>query len=630
MRTAISAAVVAGTLALGAAAREQAPAPVAARDLFIDAAAETGLDFVHFNGMSGQLYFPEMMGQGGALLDYDGDGDLDVYCVQGVMLGPGKTLADALVPPRGPLPPRGRLYRNDLAVTAGGARSLRFTDVTEASGIDARGYGMGVATGDFDNDGRPDLFLANYGPDQLLRNQGPDAAGRVTFRDVTASAGGSDPLWSAGGSFVDFDRDGWLDLYVVNYVDFPLAGNPSCYAVTSRRDYCGPADFPGVPDRLWRNRGKNAAGEVTFEDVTARAGIDLRAAGPGLGVVAFDADGDAWPDLYVADDGTPNRLWLNRRDGTFADEAPLAGVAVNRAGRAEASMGVAAGDFDADGDEDLFLTHLDGETNTLYANDGAGLFEDRTVETGLAQGSLPFTSFGTSWLDYDNDGWLDLFIASGAVRIQEALARGGDPFPLAQTNQVYRNLGSDQRPLQRATEQVAEPITGLRNLGREKGGGRVRFAEVTAEAGAVFRQPAVGRGAAFGDVDNDGDTDVVVFNNNGPVRLLLNQVGEERAWLGLILLEKNGRDALGARVEVLRTGAATLVRRAHTDGSYASASDPRVLVGLGDGSQVTAVRVRWPDGGQELFPPSPAGSYTTLRQGTGVPIVSGKKSAQGR
>ncbi len=577
-------------------AQPAAPAePVVA--IFVDAAA-AGLDFVHFNGMSGALYFPEMMGQGGALLDYDGDGDLDVYCVQGAMLGPGKTLADALVPPRGPLPPRGRLYRNDLAVAADGTRTLRFTDVTATSGIDARGYGMGVATGDFDNDGRPDLFLANYGDDQLLHNQGDGS-----FRDVTRRAGGSDPLWSVSAAFVDVDRDGWLDLYVANYVDFPLAKNPPCYAVSSRRDWCGPADFPGVPDRLWRNRGRDAAGQVVFDDVTVRAGIDAGGAGPGLGVVTFDAEGDGWPDLYIADDGTPNRLWLNRRDGTFRDEAPLAGVAVNRAGRAEGSMGVDAGDFDADGDEDLFVANLTGETNTLYVNDGGGLFEDRTVESGLAQGSVPFTAFGTSWLDYDNDGWLDLFIANGAVRIQEPLARAGDPFPLAQTNQLYRGLGRDAA-------------------------GRVRFAEVTDQAGAVFRLPTVGRGAAFGDVDNDGDTDVLVLNNNGPARLLLNQLGSTRPWLGLRLLDRNGRDALGARVEIVRAGAPTLLRRAHADGSYASASDPRVLVGLGESSQVTTVRVRWPDGTAESFSPPPLRRYTTLRQGSARERLQVKKEGE--
>jgi hypothetical protein len=534
---------------------------------FVDAAAETGLDFVHFNGMSGEMYFPEMMGQGGALFDYDDDGDLDVYFVQGAMLGPGKTLADALVPPRGPLPPRGRLYRNDLSLLPDGRRSLRFMDVTEVSGLDARDYGMGAATGDFDNDGRVDLYLTNYGPNRMYRNNGDG-----TFSDVTARTGTGDPRWSVSAAFFDLDRDGWLDLYVANYVDFSVEKNPQCRAPSSRRDYCGPADFPPLPHTLYRNRR-----DGTFEDVSVRAGI-ARQPGPGLGVVAVDADRDGWTDLYVANDGAPNFLWMNQRDGTFRDDALLAGAAVNRRGQPEAGMGVDAGDFDGDGDDDLFLTHLTGETNTLYVNDGSGMFEDRSTETGAAQGTLPFTSFGTSWFDYDNDGWLDLFIANGAVRILEPLAQAGDPFPLSQTDQLYRNTGG-------------------------------RLEEVTASAGELFRKPAVGRGAAFGDVDDDGDTDVLVFYNNGPARLLLNQVGDRRPWLGLRL------DALGTRVEVVRPSAPALWRRVHTDGSYASASDPRVLVGLGEKGEVAAVRLHWPGGKVEEWRGLPAGRYVVRREG---------------
>ncbi|HYN22533.1 MAG TPA: CRTAC1 family protein [Thermoanaerobaculia bacterium] len=539
-------------------------APAVADDLFVDHAVQSGLDFVHFNGMSGELYFPEMMGQGGALLDYDGDGDLDAFFVQGAMLGPGKTLADALVSPRGPLPPRGRLYRNDLALNSNGSRSLRFVDVTEASGLDALGYGMGVATGDIDNDGWIDLYLTNYGPNQMVRNNG-----NGTFSDVTARTGTGDPRWSVSASFFDFDRDGWLDLYVANYVDFSVEKNPKCFAASSRRDYCGPADFPPLPHSLYRNRG-----DGTFEDVSARSGI-ARQPGPGLGVIAFDPDQDGWTDIYVANDGAPSFLWVNQRDGSFRDDALLAGAAVNRRGQPEAGMGLDAGDFDADGDEDIFITHLTGETNTLYVNDGTGMFEDRSTETGAAQGSLPFTSFGTAWLDYDNDGRLDLFIANGAVRIQET-------HDLTQTDQLYRNTGG-------------------------------RLEEVTAGAGPAFRAPAVGRGAAFGDVDNDGDTDILAFYNNGPARLLMNQAGSRQPWMGLRLLGKDGHDALGARIEVVRPGAATLLRRIHTDGSYASASDPRVLVGLGEKGEASAVQVTWPGGAVEEWRGLPTKRYVIRR-----------------
>lgn len=512
--------------------------PVPAADLFHDAATETGLGFVHVNGMSGEMYFPEMMGQGGALFDYDGDGDLDVYCVQGGKLGPGT-----------PEPLPGRLYRNDLSFGPDGRRVLRFVDVTASSGIRSTGYGMGVATGDIDNDGLVDLYLTHYGANQLFRNNGDG-----TFSDVTAKTGTGDPRWSVSASFFDLDRDGWLDLYVVNYVDYSVEKNPKCFAPSSRRDYCGPADFPPLRHTLYRNRG-----DGTFEDVSVRTGVAARP-GPGMGVVAFDADRDGWTDLFVANDGAPNFLWMNRGEGTLRtlqEDALLAGAAVNRRGQAEAGMGVAAGDFDADGDDDLFITHLTGETNTLFVNDGTGLFEDRSTETGAAQGSVPYTSFGTSWVDVDNDGWLDLFITSGAVRILEPLAQAGDPYPLAQTDQLYRNVGG-------------------------------RLEEVTASAGTVFQRPGVGRGAAFGDVDNDGDTDVVAFYSNGPVRLLLNQTGDRKAWTGLRI------GGPGVRIEVVRPGAPALWRRAHTDGSYASASDPRVLAGLGDRREPVTVRIHHP------------------------------------
>jgi enediyne biosynthesis protein E4 len=563
------------------AAAPAAPPAASAGPIFVDRAADWGLDFVHFNGMSGEYYYPEMVGAGAALFDYDGDGDLDAYLVQGSMLGAGKTLADATFKPRGPLPPAGRLFRNDGVRRPDGSLTPRFVDVTAASKLAATGYGMGVTAGDFDNDGRPDLYLADDGPNQLWHNQGDG-----TFRDVTAKAGVDDPRWSVAAVAFDFDRDGWLDLFVVDYVDFDLAHNPPCYAPSSRRDYCGPAAFQGVADRLFHNRG-----DGTFEDVSARAGIAAKP-GPGLGAVAADFDGDGWPDLYVANDGAENFLWHNNHDGTFREDALFAGAALNRDGKAEAGMGVDAGDFDDDSDFDIVLAHLAGETDTLYVNAGGAVFSDRTVESGIGPPSLPFTSFGAGWLDYDGDGWLDLLTVSGAVRILEAQAAAGDPFPLKQSNQLFHNLGPDAA-------------------------GRVRFADVSDQAGPAFALPEVSRGAAFGDVDDDGDTDVLVTNNSGPARLLVNQLGDRRPWLGLRLLDRNGRDALGAEVEVLRAGAPTLLRRVHTDGSFASASDPRVLVGLGDAAKLTAVRVRWPDGVRERFPPPPAGAYATLREGSG-------------
>jgi hypothetical protein len=561
-------------------------------DWFVDAAAATGLDFVHFNGMSGELYFAEMMGGGGALFDFDGDGDLDVFLVQGSMLG-GKPLDKATFPPRGPL--THRLFRNDLTVAPDGRRTLRFTDVTAGSGIETAGYGNGAAAADYDNDGRVDLYVLAVGGNQLLRNLG---GGR--FADVTREAGVEERRWSAAASFFDYDRDGWLDLYVGNYVDWSAAQPKFCPDLTGANDYCGPLAFAPQSDRLFRNRGRGPAGEVTFEEATARA---LPAAAPGntLGSVTADLDGDGWLDLYVANDAEPNQLWLNRRDGGFRDEALLAGCAVNERGLPEASMGVDAGDVDNDGDDDLFMTHLNQETNTLYVNDGKGFFADQSRDSGLGPPSWLFTGFGTAFFDYDNDGWLDVATVNGAVKLADAPRRAGDSYPLHQTNQLFRNLGG---------EPAGRTASGL-----------VRFAEVTERAGSAWRLSEVSRGAAFGDVDDDGDTDVLVVNNAGPVRLLLNQVGSARPWLGLRLSGADGRrDQLGARVEVRRRGGPTLWRRARSDGSYLVGNDPRVLVGLGEVAEVTAVRVHWPSGRSEEWTGLPLGAYTTLREGTGKAI----------
>ncbi|MFL6259638.1 MAG: CRTAC1 family protein [Thermoanaerobaculia bacterium] len=540
--------------------------------IFTDRAADWGLTFTYATGQAGELYFPEIMGGGAALFDYDGDGDLDVFVVQGHPLKPGS-------PEPGPAG-WGRLFRNDLITPQGKNPVPRFVDVTAASGIRATGYGMGAATGDFDNDGRIDLYLANFGSNQLWHNNDDG-----TFTDVTARAGVDDPRWSSGATFADLDRDGWLDLYVLNYVDYSVANSPRCYAPSSRRDYCGPSTFAPVPDRLLRNRGNG-----TFEDVSLPSGIG-RKAGPGLGVVADDLDGDGWPDLFVANDGAASFLWINQKNLTFREDGLLAGVALNAAGRPEAGMGIAVGDADGDGRDDLLITHLTAETNTLYLNLGGGLFEDATARSGLGAPSLPFTGFGTGWLDVDNDSRLDLAVFNGAVNLTGAMGSGPGIAPYAQPHQLYRNLG----------------------------GGR--FA-VAPEAGPAFQKPAVSRGTAFGDIDNDGDTDILVVDADGPLRLLVNETGSHNPWLGLRLVGKPAgakaeRDMLGARVEVRRKGAPSLWRRAATDGSYASANDPRVLVGLGDASEVTGVRVVWPDGLAELFPPPPLRTYTTLVRGTG-------------
>ena len=512
--------------------------------LFVDRTAETGFAFVHANGARGQLLLPEVIGAGGALLDYDNDGDLDIFAVQ--------SAADA--PP--PAARGSRLYRNDLS---DGGR-LRFVDVTDRSRIALATYGMGAATGDVDNDGWTDLFVTSLGSSTLLRNNRDG-----TFSDISAPSAAADRRWSTSATFLDFDRDGWLDLFVANYVNYRADMKRECFSAASARDYCNPAVYDAVSGRLLRNTGKG-----TFIDITTTAGI-AASSGRGLGALAIDANEDGWLDLYVANDGDPNHLWINERgSGRFRDEALLSGVALDRAGRPQGSMGIDAGDLDGDGDDDLFVTNLDNEGNALYINAGKGLFEERTLEWGLF--ALGFTGFGTRFADYDNDSWPDLLVVNGAVRHMDAQRRAGDAHPLKQRNQLFHN---------------------------ERGR---RYTDVTAAAGPAFAGTAVGRGLAMGDLDNDGDVDAIVFNNGGPARVLVNESTARNHWLGLRILDHRApRDALHARVEVTLADRRRLVRRVHTDGSYASAGDPRVLVGLGSAAAPVTVRIVWPQGTAEQF-----------------------------
>jgi hypothetical protein len=541
--------------------------PRALEALFVDAAQQTGLAFTHVNGASGQYYMAEQMGAGVALFDYDGDGDLDVFLVQGGSL-------DSASSTTGTGAVTSRLYRNDLVVASNGSRTLKFTDVTEQAGVALRTYGMGVAVGDYDNDGDLDLFVTSFGPETLFRNNG-----NGTFTDVTRDAGVSDDFWSTSAAFIDYDGDGDLDLFVANYLDFSVAGNKRCTDTLGARDYCSPRTFRAVPDRLYRNDGGGR-----FTNVTEAAGIS-RADGNGLGVATGDYNGDGWIDLYVANDATPNQLWINQHDGTFKDEGLLSGSALNASGNPEGSMGIASGDFDADGDEDLFVTNIVGETFALYVNDGHGIFEDARVRAGLSAPTAAFTGFGTDWFDYDNDGWLDLFVANGAVNIVEA--QRGERFPFRMRNLLFHNTGTG------------------------------RFEDVSKAAGAAFERAEIGRAAAFGDIDNDGDIDIVVTNNNGPVRLLLNQATHQHHWLGVRLQQPRGDPfAFGARVGLERAGRPTLWRRVRTDGSYLSASDARVHFGLGTSSDVSAVIVEWPGGTRERWSNVPADRLSTLRRGT--------------
>jgi hypothetical protein len=602
MRTSLLPLLMAGLLVSAAACRDAASpvgqsserranaegdeAPVLANvpgEWFTDEAAAMGLDFVHDNGMTGGFYQTEIMTPGVALFDYDNDGDLDAYLVQGGRLGTGTPL----IPPPANVPTGDRLYRNDLVDNGDGMRTPHFTDVTVESGIEARGYGMGVAVGDIDNDGWSDLYLTGFGRNQMFRNNGDGS-----FTDVSTPSGTDDPgSWGVSASFFDFDRDGWLDLFVGNYLAYSLSTDIPCFSASGVRDYCRPSAYRAQPNRLYRNLGGGR-----FADRTIAAGL-ARDFGPALGASSADFNGDGWIDLFVANDEQENQLWINQRDGTFVNTALLAGAALGPNGERKANMGVDAGDFDNDGDADLFVTELVAQGSSLYVNDGSGVFEEQSIRAGIRRPTLPFTGFGTAWIDFDNDGWLDVLSVNGDVNRNVAdLAGGENPFPLGQRKLLLRNAGG-------------------------------HFEDVTDRAGRVFSIVEASRGAAFGDIDNDGDTDVLVGNGAGRPRLLVNHVGSRQHWLGLRLMNASsattqgttvvggGRDLVGARVAVIRPGT-TLWRHARADGSYASSNDPRVLVGLGSSTDPPTVQVIWPDGQSETWPDVAIDRYTTLVQGT--------------
>ncbi len=544
--------------------------PSARQPLFRDIAEEVGLHFHHFNGATGEHFMPEIMGAGVALFDYDNDGDLDIYLVQGTTLSGNKK---PLFPPRPASKPGNRLFRNLLSETG----KLRFTDATDQARVGHIGYGMGAAVGDYDNDGYQDLYVTNFGHNVLYHNNGDG-----TFTDVTREAGVDDVRWSTSAAWLDFDRDGYLDLFVCNYVDITIQGNKRCYAPTGEYDYCTPKAYKAVPCRLFKNLGNGK-----FADVTESSGIGF-SYGPGLGVICADFNGDGWTDIYVANDTAANRLWLNQGDGTFREVALESGAAYSADGLPKAGMGVTSEDVENNGHEDLLVTNLTHEGATFLRNNGKGEFDDASTQFGLAQPTFGFTGFGAGWIDFDNNGWLDLFIANGAVTLIES-ARD-NVFPYAQKNQLFRN---------------------------EEG---KRFQEITDLAGPAFRLSEVSRGAAFGDIDNDGAIDIVVTNNNGPVRLLHNEVGTRQHWLKVRLIAAKGnRDAIGAHVAVLRQGERPLWRRVHTDGSYLSASDVRVHFGLGSKTDLEGVLVVWPDGSKERWEKVEVNKFVTLRQGTGKP-----------
>ncbi len=533
---------------------------------FEERARAAGLDFVHDSGHRGPHYMPEAISGGAALFDMDGDGDLDAYLVQGgPLLEPGSR-------------PPNRLFAGD---GRGG-----FAEVPASVARDAAdtGYGMGAACGDYDGDGDVDLYVTNYGRDTLLRNDGGGS-----FTDVTREAGIAGELWSASAAFFDMDGDADLDLFVTHYVNWrPESDTFTCENKLGGEDYCGPQTY-GAPtrDTLYRNDGGR------FVDVSEEAGLG-RAFGNGLGVLAADFDGDGRLDVFVANDMNLDQLWMNRGNGTFEDEALVAGCAVDlEGGRPKAGMGVTAADVDGDGDPDLMVCNLVESSDSVFRNDG-GFFTDVTGAWGLGTVSRGFTRFGMGFADFDNDGDVDLYQANGRI-LRSMPAHAEDLF--AEPNLVFR---------------------------READG---RFAEVLPRGGTVPTLFGASRGAAFGDVDGDGGVDVLVVNRDGPAHLLMNRVPGRGAWIGLRVRERSGAPAEGARVTLV-TSRGERVADVRSAYSYLSCNDAGVHFGLGDDPPaVEDVRVRWTDGTETAFGPLAPGAWHALRRPAGSPAPGREKTA---
>jgi hypothetical protein len=598
-------------------------------------AEQAGIRFVRDHGGSGRYYYPEFAGAGGALFDYDGDGWLDVYVVQGAPL-PGY---------RGATPLRNRLYRNSgswllapgswpdgRSPSTPGAGSQEpgavFEDVTEPAGVDGtregrKLYGIGCAVGDYDNDGHVDLFVSGFGGCILYRNQGDG-----TFRDVTRAAGIADTQFGSSAAFADFDRDGRLDLLVCEYVTYRLGDDGDCRSPRGERDYCRPDAYGPARSRLYQNQGNGC-----FRDVTDAAGL-TRASSKALGVVVGDVDADGDPDIYLACDLTPNLLYVNLADQrpttndqrptaergarrtahgalSFREEAVSRNCALSEEGQALSGMGVDMGDVDGDGLPELWVTNYWGETNNLYHNLGGGLFTDISVAAGVGGPNRAQVCFGTGLRDLNNDGRRDLFITNGhAIRHPEGATPGAER---AQQDQVFLNAGVDQRPTTN-DQRLSTDERGARRTAH----GAPSFSEVTQEAGPWFARRHVGRGAAFGDVDNDGDLDVLLVPNEGPAALLINEGGNRGNWVQFRLRgRESNRDGIGARIDVTVDGRVLRdeVRSAY---SYCSANDLRAHFGLGSATRARKVEIMWPSGRVNTLANVAANRIYTIVEGGGA------------
>ena len=505
------------------------PVPSRNQDVrFTDVTAELGIEFRHINGESGKKHFIEPIGSGVALFDFDNDGDLDLYFVNGSDL-PGISSS---------IPQTNRLYRNDDGA---------FTDITDKASVGNTGYGLGCCVGDYNNDGFTDLYVTNYGPNVLYRNNGDG-----TFTDVADTADVDGDQFSSGCAFVDVDADGYLDLYVVNYVQFDPDTNPECTR-QGIPTYCTPEALPGVADVFYRNNG-----DGTFTDVSEKSGVGATD-GKGLGVVCGDIDNDGDVDIFVANDTTPNFLYRNERNGAeMTEDALFAGVALSEEGRAYSGMGANLGDFDNDGYLDIVITNFQDQTNSLYHNAQSGFFTEMSFAKGIGERSLPYLAWGVDFSDFNNDGWLDLFVANG--HLDDNIAEIDPIGTYAQPNQLFLN---------------------------DRG---VNFTE---NPDAAIAQRKVSRGTAFGDIDNDGDIDIVISNLKDTPTVLRNDGVNASQWLGIKLIGTHcNRDAIGARVTVVSEGL-TQIREVKSGSGYLSQNDLRLHFGLGAAKSVDTLTARW-------------------------------------